>query len=102
VVAAGFFQGEGAGLALGEEFHQNRIDLRCSQIFGISPELSYRWNTERLQRTFMGLATSGRLELGQLVTEVLPLERVAEAFDLLDRSPERVLQIVLQFEGGAR
>jgi threonine dehydrogenase-like Zn-dependent dehydrogenase len=101
VVAAGFFQGEAALLALGEEFHHNRIDLKCSQISGVSPQLSYRWNEERLQRTVMGLATSGRLELEQLVTEVLPVERAADAFDLLDRSRERVLQIVLQFEEGA-
>lgn len=101
VVAAGFFQGEGTGLALGEEFHHNRINLKCSQISGVSPELSYRWNEERPQRTVMGLATAGRIELEQLVTDVLPVERAAEAFDLLDRSPERVLQMVLKFEDGA-
>jgi threonine dehydrogenase-like Zn-dependent dehydrogenase len=102
VVAAGFFQGEAVGLALGEEFHHNRIDLRCSQISGVSPQLSYRWNEERLQRTVIDLATSGRLELERLVTDVLPLERVAEAFDLLEHSRDRVLQVLLQFEDGAR
>jgi len=102
VVAAGFFQGGAAGLALGEEFHHNRIDLKCSQISGVSPQLSYRWDDDRLQRTVMGLATSGRLQLEPLVTNVLPAERAAEAFDLLDRSRDRALQVVLQFEGGAR
>jgi threonine dehydrogenase-like Zn-dependent dehydrogenase len=101
VVAAGFFQGEAAGLALGEEFHHNRIDLRCSQISGVSPQLSYRWDEERLQRTVMSLAISGKLQLEQLVTDVLPVDRVAEAFDRLDRSRERVLQMVLQFGDGA-
>jgi 2-desacetyl-2-hydroxyethyl bacteriochlorophyllide A dehydrogenase len=100
VVAAGFFQGEATALALGEEFHHNRVELRCSQISGVSPQLSYRWNEERLQRTVMGLAASGRLELERLVTSVVPAERAAEAFDLLDRSSERGLQVVLQFEGG--
>jgi threonine dehydrogenase-like Zn-dependent dehydrogenase len=100
VVAAGFFQGEATALALGEEFHHNRIDLKCSQISGVSPQLSYRWNEERLQGTVMGLAASGRLELERLVTSVLPVERAAEAFDLLDRSSERGLQVVLQFENG--
>jgi threonine dehydrogenase-like Zn-dependent dehydrogenase len=101
VVAAVFFQGEATALALGEEFHHNRIDVKCSQISGVSPQLSYRWNEERLQRTVMGLAVSGRLELERLVTSVLPVERAAEAFDLLARSSERGLQVVLQFEGGA-
>ncbi|WP_329201383.1 zinc-dependent alcohol dehydrogenase [Streptomyces sp. NBC_01435] len=102
VVAAGFFQGDATGLVLGEEFHHNRIDLKCSQISGVSPQLSYRWNEERLQRTVMDLATSGRLELERLVTDVVPVERAAEAFDRLDRSREGVLQMVFQFEEGAK
>lgn len=100
VVTAGFFQGEAVGLVLGEEFHHNRVDLRCSQISGVSPQLSYRWNEERLQRTVMDLAVSGRLKLEQLVTDVLPVARAAEAFERLDRSREDVLQMVLQFEDG--
>jgi threonine dehydrogenase-like Zn-dependent dehydrogenase len=102
VVAAGFFQGEGGGLALGEEFHHNRVDLRCSQISGVAPGLSHRWDDERLQRTVMGLSASGRLELEPLVTDVLPVERAAEAFARLDSSSERGLQMVLQFEDGGR
>jgi threonine dehydrogenase-like Zn-dependent dehydrogenase len=102
VVAAGFFQGEATALALGEEFHHNRIELRCSQISGVAPQLSYRWNEERLQRTVMELAAAGRLELERLVTSVLPAERAAEAFELLDRSSGRGLQVVLRFEAGGR
>jgi threonine dehydrogenase-like Zn-dependent dehydrogenase len=49
----------------------------------------------------MGLVASGRLELERLVTSVLSVERAAEAFDLLDRSSGRGLQVVLQFEGSA-
>ncbi|GAA0549535.1 zinc-binding alcohol dehydrogenase [Paractinoplanes ferrugineus] len=102
VVAAGFFQGGGGGLALGEEFHHNRVDLRCSQISGVAPGLSHRWNDERLQRTVMGLAASGRLQLEPLVTDVLPVERATEAFARLDDPSERGLQMVLQFEDGGR
>lgn len=101
VVAAGFFQGEATALALGEEFHHNRIELRCSQISGVAPQLGYRWDEERLQRTVMDLAAAGRIELERLVTSVVPAERAAEAFQLLDRSAERGLQVVLQFDGGA-
>lgn len=99
VVVAGFFQGDAAGLALGEEFHHNRIELRCSQISGVAPQLSHRWDEQRLQRTVMGLATSGRLDLQRLVTTIVPAERAAEAFELLDRSSDRGLQVVLQFKG---
>jgi threonine dehydrogenase-like Zn-dependent dehydrogenase len=56
---------------------------------------------ERLQRTVMDLAASGRLELERLVTTTLPVECAAHAFDLLDRSRERGLQVVLTFAGEA-
>jgi threonine dehydrogenase-like Zn-dependent dehydrogenase len=100
VVAAGFFQGGAGALALGEEFHHNRIELRCSQISGVPPQLSYRWDADRLQRTVMDLATAGRLNVERLVTAVVPVERAAEAFALLDGSRDRGLQVVLEFDGG--
>ncbi|KPC90290.1 hypothetical protein ADL27_36565, partial [Streptomyces sp. NRRL F-6602] len=55
VVASGFYQGDGAGLRLGDEFHHNRVQLVCSQIGGVPPQLSGRWSVERLQRTFLRL-----------------------------------------------
>lgn len=97
VVAAGFFQGEGAGLALGEEFHHNRIQVVCSQISGVAPALTYRWDKNRLLQTAMQLAASGRLQLEPLITEVVPLDEAGAAFASLDASPDRALQVVLEF-----
>jgi threonine dehydrogenase-like Zn-dependent dehydrogenase len=97
VVTSGFFQGEGAGLRLGEEFHHNRIELVCSQISGVSPRLSHRWTRERLERTVLELRARGRLELEPLVSHVLPVERAADAFRLLDERPEDAVQVVLEF-----
>ena len=37
VVAAGFYQGDGVGLRLGDEFHHNRVRLVSSQIGGVPP-----------------------------------------------------------------
>jgi threonine dehydrogenase-like Zn-dependent dehydrogenase len=101
VVACGFFQGEGEGLLLGEEFHHNRIEVICSQISGINPRLDHRWNLERLERTVMSLAADGRIDLLPLITQVFPIERAAEAFELLASSPEEAVQVVLDFTGEA-
>jgi threonine dehydrogenase-like Zn-dependent dehydrogenase len=98
VVSAGFFQGEGAGLTLGEEFHNNRVQVICSQIFGLSPTLSYRWDTYRLQRTGLALSISGQLQLQPLISHTVPAEDAPKAFEMLDHSPEEALQVVLQFE----
>jgi threonine dehydrogenase-like Zn-dependent dehydrogenase len=97
VVVSGFFQGDGIGLALGEEFHHNRIELVCSQISGVSPRLDHRWNELRLQRTIMELQASGRLDLRPLVSHTIPADRASEAFALLDERGEEAVQVVLEY-----
>jgi len=97
VVACGFYQGAAGDLRLGEEFHHNRIEVVASQISGIAPRLAHRWTPLRLERTIVDLAADGRLELEALVSHVLPAERAAEAFRLLDERPEEAVQVVLDF-----
>jgi len=55
VISAGFFQGDGRGLYLGEEFHHNRVQVICSQISGVNPRLDYRWTRLRMDKTVMRL-----------------------------------------------
>ncbi|RCG29641.1 oxidoreductase [Sphaerisporangium album] len=97
VVAAGFYQGEGVGLRLGEEFHHNQVQLVSSQIGAVAAGLSHRWDVERLQRTFMELALRGEVDTGALVSHVTPARDAAEAFALLDRHPADALQVVFAF-----
>lgn len=97
VVTLGFFQGSGQGLFLGEEFHHNRVNVVCSQIYGVSPELTYRWNRERLIQTAMKLQADGVLNLRPIITQVLPFAEAAEAFRLCDLEPEKTIQVVLDF-----
>ncbi|WP_199550334.1 zinc-binding alcohol dehydrogenase [Streptomyces sp. N35] len=97
VVASGFYQGDGAGLRLGDEFHHNRVQLICSQIGGVPPELTGRWNVERLQRTFLRLVAEGQVDVESLVSHVVPVADAAEAYVLLDERPADALQVVLEF-----
>lgn len=97
VVCSGFFQGEGQGLFLGEEFHHNRIQVICSQISGVGPALSQRWNRLRLNRTIMELQAGGRLDLVSLVSRIYPAGEAAEAFRTLDEDPAAAMQLVLKF-----
>ncbi|MCM0673386.1 zinc-binding alcohol dehydrogenase [Micromonospora phytophila] len=97
VVSAGFYQGDGTGLRLGDEFHHNRVRLVSSQIGGVPPELAGRWNEARLNHTFLQLALDRQVDPVGLVTHVIPVEESAQAFDMLDRRPEEALQVVLKF-----
>lgn len=97
VVAMGFFQGAAQGLFLGEEFHHSRISIICSQISGVAPDLSYRWNRVRLAQTVMQLQADGLLNLRPLITHIEPFEKAAVLFEALDKTPEQVVQAVMEF-----
>ncbi|HET8681010.1 MAG TPA: zinc-binding dehydrogenase [Micromonosporaceae bacterium] len=99
VVAAGFYQGEAAGLALGEEFHHNRIQLISAQVSGPAPvpHAVGRWPGVRVARTFMELVAEGRVDPLPLVTHVMDATDVAEAFALLDGGAPEAVQVVLRF-----
>lgn len=99
VVVSGFFQGEGIGLALGEEFHHNRIRLVCSQISGQAADLQHRWDRARLNSTVFDLAIRGKIDLPGLVTDRCPAAQADEAFARIDSNPGEILQSVLDFQG---
>jgi len=97
VVAMGFFQGEVKGLQLGEEFHHNRIELICSQISGVGPAASHRWNKLRLWQSAIRLQHEGRLNLTPLITHNVPFEQAPQLFERLDRGDSDILQSMLSF-----
>ncbi|MDF1523640.1 MAG: zinc-binding alcohol dehydrogenase, partial [Trueperaceae bacterium] len=101
VVAMGFVQGEARGLHLDEEFHHNRIELVSSQISGVAPEQSYRWDKPRLAATAIDLQARGVLDLLPLITHTFAFEAAAEAFALLDGRPGEALQVLLRTDAGA-
>ena len=98
MVAASWLPGTGERLTLGEEFHLNRVRLISSQSGGINPELADRWDKARRTRALIELLPQIRLD--GLITHRFPLDRAAEAYRLVDTSPEDVLQVTLTFGEG--
>ncbi|NAZ76603.1 zinc-binding dehydrogenase [Kineococcus sp. T13] len=97
VVAAGFYQGEAAGLRLGEEFHHNRVEVVASQIGAVPSRKRARWDVARLQETVVGLIAAGRVDVAALVSHRFDVEDAAAAYDLLDTRAAQALQVVLDF-----
>lgn len=102
VIAAGFYQGSAVALALGEEFHHNRVSIVPSQIGGLPLALQRRWSRDRLHQTVMRLCASGRLNPLPLVSHVIPAQQAARAYTLLESPPPDLLQVVLDFGQGDR
>ena len=100
VVAAGFYQGDGLGLRLGEEFHHNRVQLVSSQISAAPQAIAQRWTPERMHRTVIELIAAGRVDVLSLVSHVVPAAMAADAYAMLDTDPAEALQVVLDFRPG--
>jgi 2-desacetyl-2-hydroxyethyl bacteriochlorophyllide A dehydrogenase len=100
VVAAGFYQGDGLGLRLGEEFHHNRVQIVSSQISAGPGGLAERWSPERLHSTVVDLVAAGRLDVLSLVSHIVPAPLAADAYALLDSDAAAALQVVLDFRPG--
>ena len=97
VVAAGFYQGEAAGVRFGEEFHHNRVQLLASQIGSVPSRLRSRWDVPRLQETVVDFLARGLVDAPSLVTHQFHLTDSAKAYELLDTDPASALQVVLEF-----
>lgn len=97
VIAAGFYQGEAAGVRFGEEFHHNRVQLLASQIGSVPNRLRSRWTVPRLQQTVVDHLADGRVNAAALVTHTFSLADAAKAYELLDTGAESTLQVVLEF-----
>ncbi len=97
IVVSGFFQGDGKGLFLGEEFHHNRVELVCSQISGVSRKLDHRWNRLRLDQAIMKLQAQKKVDFKRLISHTFPAKQGQDAFTLLDERPAEALQVVLEF-----
>jgi threonine dehydrogenase-like Zn-dependent dehydrogenase len=94
VVAVGFYQGEAAGLFLGDEFHHNGVEVRSGQIGNLHP----RWDIGTLRAFGVDLARRRAVTLGGLPRVSLPVEQAVAAFDALAR-PADVLQVAFSYRG---
>jgi NADPH:quinone reductase-like Zn-dependent oxidoreductase len=92
VVAVGFYQGEAAGLYLGDEFHHNGVEIRSAQIGNIHPD----WTMARLRAQVIELALGRRLALGGLPRVTFPVEEASSAFAAI-RDQGKVLQAALTY-----
>ena len=95
VIVMSWYAGALANVYPGAEFHHNRIQLISSQISGISPELSHRWTAARRMDAVLSLMP--KLNLDGLITDVVDLEGAAAAYEMIDKRPEGILQVVLDY-----
>jgi 2-desacetyl-2-hydroxyethyl bacteriochlorophyllide A dehydrogenase len=95
VVVGSWYGTKRAAIDLGGQFHRNRLQLVSSQVSTIAPDFSGRWT--KLRRYDVAWEMIRRLRPGRLVTHTFPIERAAEAYQLLDQHPQETLQVTLTY-----
>jgi len=95
VVIGSWYGRKRCDLNLGGSFHRSRIRLISSQVSSINPELTGRWNkTRRYHTTWQSLV---ELQPACFITHRVPIAQAARAYELLDRHPEEVIQVILTY-----
>ena len=84
-----------APVDFGGVFHRSRISLISSQVSTISPKLSGRWSKSR--RFDVAWEALQRLQPEKWITHQFPIADAAQAYRILDESPEQTMQVVLQY-----
>jgi 2-desacetyl-2-hydroxyethyl bacteriochlorophyllide A dehydrogenase len=95
-IVVGSWYGEKRALVdLGGTFHRSRISLISSQVSTISPKLSGRWDAHR--RFDIAWDALRRIRPEKWITHEFALEDAAQAYRLLDESPEQAMQVILKY-----
>jgi threonine dehydrogenase-like Zn-dependent dehydrogenase len=95
IVIGSWYGSKPVAVNLGGAFHRSRLRLIGSQVSSLPPKFLPRWTRPR--RFSVAWDMIRRTRPSRLITHDLPVERAAEAYDLLDRRPEDVLQVVFTY-----
>jgi 2-desacetyl-2-hydroxyethyl bacteriochlorophyllide A dehydrogenase len=95
IIVGSWYGTKRAALDLGGRFHRSRIRLIGSQVSSLAPQLSGRWDKARRFDTAWEMIR--QLQPAQWITHRLPFEEAAQAYTLLDQTPQDALQVILTY-----
>ncbi len=96
VTIPSFYQNGADTPHLGREFHHKRITLRSSQVNGIDPALSRRYDDQRRTQNAISLLT--RLNLAPLITHRVPFGDLPKGLAMIDKNPDQCLSVLVNYE----
>ena len=96
IVIGSWYGEKRAPIDLGGAFHRSRIKLISSQVSTIAPELSARWDKSR--RFSVAWEALRRIQPERWITHRFLLSQAAEAYRLLDESPQETIQVIFQHQ----
>ena len=96
IVIGSWYGTKPSDINLGGSFHRSRIQLISSQVSTIQPKYRGRWDNQR--RIDTAWAMLKEIDTTQLITQVIPVREVSQAFQMLDQQSAGVVQLLLRYE----
>jgi 2-desacetyl-2-hydroxyethyl bacteriochlorophyllide A dehydrogenase len=93
VIVGSWYGSKRAPVDLGGSFHRGRLTISSSQVSRVAPSLTARW--DRARRFATAWRALAALDEAALVTHTIPFAEAQQAYELLERSPDRALQVLL-------
>jgi len=97
IVVLSWYQKPWVNVQAGAEFHLNRPLIIGSQVGGINPELSARWDSHRRMETVINYLLP-ILKLKKLITARVPFAEAGKAYEKIDQNPSDEIQVVLKYD----
>lgn len=92
VVIGSWYGAKKCELDLGSTFHRGRVSIISSQVSTLAPELTGRWNTRR--RLNLAWEMLRLVHLSDYITHRFTLSNASAAYDLIDKTPEKTIQVI--------
>ena len=84
-------------VVLSDAFHFRRQRVISSNVVNVSGELSHRWNRDR--RFKVALRLTKEMDVPSLITHRFPIEKAADAYELVDAGEPGTLGVLLDHDG---
>jgi 2-desacetyl-2-hydroxyethyl bacteriochlorophyllide A dehydrogenase len=95
IVVGSWYGLKSAPLHLGGRFHRDRIHIISSQVSTIRPGLRGRWTKSR--RLVAALKRLSEIQPERWITHRFSIEHAQEAYELVDKSPDQTIQVLLTY-----
>jgi 2-desacetyl-2-hydroxyethyl bacteriochlorophyllide A dehydrogenase len=96
IVVGSWYGAKPVSLDLGSRFHRQRIRLISSQVSTVAPDLTGRWSKARRMQVAWRMLK--KIRPARFITHQFPFTEAAQAYHLLDQTPEQTIQTVLTYE----
>lgn len=95
IVIGSWYGKKNSAINLGGRFHRSKVSMYASQVSKLDPVHLGCWTKER--RLDLAKSLLDELNPSSLITHRFPLRKAAEAYAILDKQPENVMQAVLTY-----